>query len=147
MDYTFKDFARVLWYLMDPSDFTRFNYFAFLTQYDIFNLHIFKLVKKYMHGNKPVTRTRFYIGYKRIIEIEDDFEPSELPKEYKIPHTVEKRIINILAKHNKLKTWQLAYLIRKKLGLEPEEKRKDYIGYDIDHYLYVERFKIIKKEV
>jgi hypothetical protein len=147
MNYTFKDFAHALWSHMDPPDFTRFNYFAFLIQYDIYNLYIFKLAKKYMYGGEPVTRTRFYIGYKRIIEIDDEFEPDGPPFKYTIPHTVEKKILNTLAKYNKLKTWQLALLIRKKLQLEPEEKRKDYIGKDIEHYFYLEKFKIIKKEI
>jgi hypothetical protein len=147
IDYTFKDFANALWHSMNPSDFTRFQYFAFLIQYDIFNLRILKTATKYMHSNKPVTRTRFYIGYRRIIEIEDDFEPTELPKQHKIPHVIEKRITNILAKYNKLTTGQLTHLIRKKLGLIPIEKHGDYLGYDIDRYLRIEKFKIIKKEI
>jgi hypothetical protein len=145
MDYTSKDFVHALWNYMDPSDFIRFNYFAFLIQYDITNLRILKLVKKYMYGGKPITRLKFYIGYKHIIEIEDMPDPDT--NKYNIPKNVKNKILDTLAKYNKLKTWQLAYLIRKKLQLEPEEKRKDYIGTDVDHYLYIEKFKIIKKEI
>jgi hypothetical protein len=145
MDYTSKDFVRALWHYMDPSDFVRLSYFAFLIQYDIINLRILKLVKKYMCCGRPITRLKFYIGYKHIIEIEDMPDPDT--NEYNIPKNVKNKILDILAKYNKLKTRQLTHLIRKKLQLEPEEKRKDYIGTDVDHYLHIEKFKIIKKEI
>jgi hypothetical protein len=147
MNYTYKDFAGFLWHAMDPSDFTRFNYFAFLTQYDILNLGILRLAKKYMYGGEPITRTRFYLGYKHIIEAEDMDDPDNLPKHPNIPQPVKNRTLNILNKYGKLPTWKLAVMIRKKLDLYPEEKRKDYIGKEADHYFFLERFKIIKKEI
>jgi hypothetical protein len=147
MNYTYKDFAGFLWHAMDPSDFTRFIYFAFLTQYSIINLGILRLAKKYTYGGEPITRNRFYIGYRRIIEVENMDDPDDLPKHPNIPQPVKNRTLNILKKYGKQPTWKLAIMIRKKLDLYPEEKWHDYIGFDIDHYLRVEKFKVIKKEI
>jgi len=147
-DYTFKDFIRYL-SLRAGTDRKHLTYLAFLTQYDIYNLGITNIAIEYMHGNRPITRSQFYIGYYTVVELEDlqHTEDEDLIGRYTLPKTVEKRIRDIVNKYATKKPWQLAHLIRKKLTLEPEEKWRDYLGIDIDHYLHIERFKVIKKEI
>jgi len=144
VDYTREDFTRALLQYEHNLDYARFSFLSFLTQYDVTNLHILKFAKKYMYGGKPVTRLKFYVGFYYVIQAE---EFPEADKKHHIPKEVENRILNTLNKYGKLTTWQLASLIRKKLELTPEEKWRDYLGIDIDHYLHIERFKIIKKEI
>ena len=149
MDYTFHNFIRCLLHKANTDDLRRLGYLAFLTQYDIYNLGIANIAIEYTHGGKPITRSRFYIGYDSIIQLEDLLftEYSELTGTYYLPLTVEKRIIDTVHKYNTYKTWQLATTIKKKLKLEPREKHMDYLGKDIKHYLYIEKFKTIKKEI
>jgi hypothetical protein len=149
MDYTFKDFIRCLSTWTGTLDRRRLTYLAFLTQYDIYNLGIVNIAIEYTHGNKPITKSKFFIGYDNIVELEDLLytEDIDLFGSYSMPHSIEERIIDVIHKHSKKKTWQLATTIKKKLRLTPEEKRRDYLGVNIDAYLHAEKFKLIKKEI
>jgi Fe-S cluster biosynthesis and repair protein YggX len=149
MDYTFKDFIRCLSTRAGTLDRRYLTYLAFLTQYDIYNLGIVNIAIEYTHDNKPITRSKFFIGYHNIIELDDLLytEDIDLSGRYVMPQTVEKRIKDVIHKHAKKKTWQLAATIKKKLRLMPNEKRGDYLGKYLDHYFYTEKFKVIKKEI
>jgi hypothetical protein len=148
-DYTFKDFIRCLSTRAGTLDRRHLTYLAFLTQYDIYNLGIVNIAIEYTHSGKPITRSKFFIGYDNVVELEDLLytEDIDLSGRYTIPQTVENRIKDIIHKHAKKKTWQLATTIKKKLKLTPEEKRGDYLGKYLNHYLHIEKFKIIKKEI
>ena len=149
MDYTFKDFIRCLSTRAGTLDRRHLTYLAFLTQYDIYNLGIVNIAIEYTHSGKPITRSKFFIGYDDVIELEDLLytEDIDLSGRYSIPQAVEERIIDTIHKHSKKKTWQLAATIKKKLRLTPEEKRGDYLGKYLNHYLHIEKFKLIKKEI
>jgi len=145
-DYTFKDFIRYLSLRAGTNNRKHLTYLAFLTQYDIYNLGITNIAIEYIHGNKPITRSQFYIGYYTVVELEDllHTKDEDLIGRYTLPKTVEKRIRNVVNKHATKKPWQLAITIKKKLKLEPREKHLDYLGMYINHYLTTERFKVIK---
>ena len=149
MDYTFRDFIRCISTRACTLDRRRLTYLAFLTQYDIYNLGVVNIAIEYTHGGKPITRSKFFIGYDNVVELEDLLytEDIDLSGRYSIPQAVEERIIDVINKHSKKKTWQLAIAIKKKLRLTPEEKRGDYLGVNITTYFHAEKFKIIKKEI
>jgi hypothetical protein len=149
MDYTFKDFIRCLSTRAGTLDRRHLTYLAFLTQYNIYNLGVVNIAIEYTHSNKPITRSKFFIGHDDVVELEDLLytEDTDLFGRYNIPRSIEERIIDVIHKHLKKKTWQLAATIKKKLRLTPEEKRGDYLGKYLDHYLHIEKFKVIKKEI
>ena len=143
-DYTREDFTRALLEYEHNLDYARFSFLSFLTQYDVTNLRLFKLAKKYTYGGKPVTRLKFYVGFYYVIQAEEFPQPGN---KHNIPKQVQNRIQNTLNKYGKLTTWQLARLIRKKLELTPEEKWRDYLGIDIDRYFTVEKFKVLQRRL
>ena len=148
-DYTFKDFIRCLSVRAGTFNRKHLTYLAFLTQYDIYNLYVTNIAVEHIHSGKPITRSRFYIGYNTVVQLEDllHIEDEELIGRYTLPQTVEKRIKDTVNKHATKKPWQLALHIRKKLKLTPEEKWRDYLGIDIDRYFAVERFKVLQRRL
>jgi len=146
MNYTREDFIRGI-ALYGGLDTKRITYLSFLVQYSIYNIGPINIAIKYTHDGQPITRNRFYIGYNSVIEMEYIPEPLDMIGPNNLPPNIKNRIVKIWYKHITKNTWQLAHLIRKKLRLEPVEKWRDYTGMDIDHYLHVEKFKIIKKEI
>jgi hypothetical protein len=147
MMYTSTDVLCRTSFLAD-LDVERITYFLFLSQYGIYRIGSVKVVIKYMYAGQPITRVKFYIGHKFIVQMDTDLpDISELIKPYKLPPPVEDRIFKTWAKYHDEPTQKLRHTIRKKLGLIPIEKQKDYLGVDVDKYFETERFKIIKKEI
>ena len=145
MNYTATDFLRKV-ALLCGLDAERITYLSFLTQYSIYNLGLTNIAIKYMHAGQPITRLKFYIGHKFIIQTDLPDLP-ELIGTYRLPPPVKDRIFNVWVKYHDEPTQKLRHIIRKKLRLIPIEKHGDYLGMDVDHYLTTEVFKIVKKEV
>jgi hypothetical protein len=147
MKYTATDVLCRISHLAD-LDAERITYFLFLSQYDIYHIGPVKATTKYMYAGQPITRLRFYIGHKSIIQMNTNLPNiSELIKPCKLPPPVEDRIFKTWTKYHNENTPKLRYTIRKKLKLIPIEKQRDHLGIDVDKYLTSEGFKIIKKEI
>jgi hypothetical protein len=147
MTYTVTDVLRRISFLAD-LDAERITYLLFLSQYSIYRIGSVKIAVKYMYAGQPITRVRFYIGHKFIVQMDADIPNiSELIKPYKLPPPVEDRIFKTWVKYHDEPTQKLRHTIRKKLRLIPIEKQKYYFGVDVDKYFTAEGFKTIKKEI
>ena len=144
MNYTSTDVVREISPLAD-LDPERITYMLFLSQYNTYKTPI-KIAIKYMYAGQPITRLKFWISHKYIIQTDlPDF--SEWIGLHKLPPPVDDRIFHTWAKYHKQPTQKLRHVIRKKLNLTPIEKQHDYFGTDVDSYLTAEGFKTIKKEI
>ena len=145
MNYTSTDVVREISLLADLNA-ERITYMLFLSQYSTYKIGPIKIAIKYMYAGQPLTRLRFWIGHKYIIQTDlPDF--SEWIGLHKLPPPVDDRIFRTWAKYHKKPTQKLRHVIRKKLNLIPIEKQDDYFGVDVDRYLAAEGFKTIKKEI
>jgi hypothetical protein len=151
MNYTIKDVVRCInrWLSEDEvKKWSRVTYIAFLTQYDIRKWFIFKRATKYIHNSEPISKTQFRIGRFIVIESNDidEIKDEDAVGEYSIPPQVEERIKTIINRYYNYKNWQISQMISKMLNLTAE-KWRDYIGMDIDEYLYSERYKLRHREI
>jgi len=145
MNYTSIDVVREISTLADLNP-ERITYMLFLSQYSTYKIGPIKIAIKYMYAGQPITRLKFWIGHKYIIQTDlPDF--SEWIGLHHLPPPVEDRIFNTWAKYHDNPNQQLRHIIRKKLNLTPIEKQGDYFGTDVDSYLTAEGFKTIKKEI
>jgi len=144
MNYTDIDFLRAVSRYC-YTDAECITYMSFMAQYDIYSLGPIKIAIKYMYAGRPITRNRFHIGSKFIVMMNIP-NTVELFGKYYLPPPVEDRIFKIWYKHHNEPIQKLRHTIRTKLQLI-EEKRTDYLGVDVDTYLRVEGFKLIKKEI
>jgi len=151
MTYTLKDVVRCInrW-LPETREhiWSRITYIAFLTQYDIFRRWLLKKATKYIHQGEPITKTTFYISRFLVIESEDinEIEDKDATGEYKIPPPIEERIKTVIEKYRSYKNWQISLAIRYMLNLTVE-KWRDYVGIDIDEYLYTEGYRLHHQEI
>ena len=143
MNYTSTDVVREISTLAD-LDPERITYMLFLSQYNTYKTPI-KIAIKYMYAGQPITRLKFWISHKYIIQT--DLPDSEWIGLYNLPPPVENRIFNTWANYDNNTNQKLRHMIRKKLNLIPIEKQGDYFGIDVDSYLASEGFKTIKKEI
>jgi hypothetical protein len=145
MTYTAVDVVRRASLLADLNA-ERITYLLFLFQYDIYHIGPIKIAVKYMYAGRPITRLRFYIGHRHIVETELP-DSSEWIGLYRLPPPVDDKIFKTWFKHRNKTIQNLRHTIRKKLRLIPIEKQEDYFGVDVDKYFTTEGFKTIKKEI
>ena len=138
------------------APYSSLRYLAFLAQYDVRG----REVRKYLARGKPLARAKFYlwndIMSEEVADASEEFA-SKMSKVYveliyngplpALPQPVETRLAYVAAEYGDWKPWRLRMHIYELLDLAIPEKRSDYMGRYVDHYLRAEGFKLKTKEL
>jgi hypothetical protein len=155
--YTAADVLKFLLRMLNGrAPYASLVHLAFLAQYDVRG----REAHKYLARWRPLARADFYLR-----EGVFSFEIADASKEFDakvdqvyielvydgpappLPPPVEKRLAYIAVEYGEWKPWQLRRHIYEILDLSIPEKRSDYSGHLIEHYLRIEGFKIVEKEL